>query len=344
MRWSREKVFASPSTTSFDPLDSRRLDYDGGMAGWVTARALVWTGALLSATSGQAADFELIGHIQPEQPLSVYLLGATTPFRATTDADLNGRFHFRKLLAGAYVLAVGGVQRTVEVGPSLADAKGRVNVTIDLRDAGRDPPSEQHLVSVRELSLPKEARREYDDALRALARPDVPAAVAHLRRAVEMAPQFSAAWNHLGTIAYQAGQFVEAEGDFRRGLEADPEAYAPLVNLGGVLINLAKWDEALTFNRRAVLKNPTDALANSQLGMAYFYTGQLDSAEKSLTEAKRIDPAHFSHPQLLLAEIHLRRNEPEAAAAELQDLLKQHPDLPNASRIKEQIAHLRAGN
>jgi tetratricopeptide (TPR) repeat protein len=314
------------------------------MAACATARALVWIGALLAATSAQAADFELIGHIQPEQPLPVYLHGATAPFRATTEADLNGRFHFRKLLAGAYVLAVGGLQRTVEVGPSLADAKGRVKVTIDLRDADRETGAERHRVSVRELSLSKEARREYEDALKALARPDVPAAVAHLRRAVELAPQFSAAWNHLGTIAYQTGQFVEAEADFRRGLVADPEAYAPLVNLGGVLINLAKWDEALACNRRAVLKNPNDALANSQLGMAYFYSGQFDPAEKYLTEAKQIDPAHFTHPQMLLAEIHLGRNEPEAAAEELRDLLKRHPDLPNASKIKEQIARLRARN
>jgi tetratricopeptide (TPR) repeat protein len=314
------------------------------MAGRPTATELVWIGVLLSATSTQAADFELIGHIQPERPLPVYLQGANAPFRATTEADLNGRFHFRKLLAGAYVLAVGGIQRTVEVGPSLADVKGRVNVTIDLRDADREPAAERRLVSVRELSIPKEARREYEEAQKALARPDVPAAVAHLRRAVELAPLFSAAWNHLGTIAYQTGQFVEAEGDFRRGLEADPDAYAPLVNLGGVLINLAKWDEALSFNRRAVLKNPNDALANSQLGMACFYSGQLDAAEKHLTEAKRIDPAHFSHPQLLLAEIHLRRNEPEAAAGELRDLLIQHPDLPNASEIKEQIARLRTRN
>jgi cellulose synthase operon protein C len=151
------------------------------------------------------------------------------------------------------------------------------------------------------------------------------------------------AWNHLGTIAYQAGRYVEAKADFGRGLEADPDAFAPLVNLGGPLINLAKWDEALECNRRAVLASPTDALANSQLGTVYFYTGELDSAEKYLTAAKGIDPAHFSHPQMLLAEIHLRRNEPEAAAQELQDLLKRHPDLPNASKIKEEVARLREG-
>jgi tetratricopeptide (TPR) repeat protein len=248
------------------------------------------------------------------------------------------------LLAGAYVLMVGDLQRTVEVGPSQADSKGRVRVTFDLRDAGAGPGFEHRAsVSVRELSIPKEARREYEESQNSLGRRDVPGAVAHLKRAVDLAPQFSAAWNHLGTIVYQTGHYVEAEADFRKGLEADPDAYAPLVNLGGVLINLAKWDEALEYNRRAVLASPKDALANSQLGTAYFYTGELESAEKYLTTAKRIDPAHFSHPQMLLAEIHLRRNEQDAAAQELQDLLERHPDLPNASKIKEEIASLSAG-
>jgi len=305
---------------------------------------VVWIGVLVAITCAQAADFELIGHLKPEQPLRVYLQGATTSFSATTEADLNGRFHFRMLLAGAYVLMVGGLQRTVEVGPSLADSKGRVSVTFDLRDANAEPSFERRAsVSVRELSIPKEARREYEDAQKALGQRDVSAAVAHLKRALDLAPQFSAAWNHLGTIAYQTGQYVEAEADFRKGLEADPDAYAPLVNLGGVLINLAKWNEALEYNQRAVLRSPNDALANSQLGMVYFHSGKLDSAEKYLTAAKHIDPAHFSHPQILLAQIHLRRNELEAAAGELQDLLQRHPDLPNASQIKEEVARLRAG-
>ena len=294
---------------------------------------------LVVATCAQAVDFGLIGQIQLEQSLNVYLQGATTPFNATTEADLNGRFHFRKLLACTCVLMVVSHQRTVEVGPSLADSKGRVSVTIDLRDVDVNPNIESRAsISVRELFVPKEARREYEDAEKALGRRDVPAAVTHLKWALKVAPQFSAAWNHLGTIAYQTGQYAEAEADFRKGLEADPDAYAPLVNLGAVLINVAKWGEALEYNRRAVLKRPNDSLANSQLGMAYLYTGQLNIAEKYLTAAKQIDPAHFSHRQLLLAEIHLRHNERAAAAGELQDLLKRHPDLPNATKIKDEIA------
>jgi hypothetical protein len=77
-----------------------------GVYAWAALRALVWIG-VVGTTCVQAADLELIGHLQPEQPLPVYLQGATTPFSATTQADLNGRFHFRMLLAGAYVLMVG---------------------------------------------------------------------------------------------------------------------------------------------------------------------------------------------------------------------------------------------
>jgi hypothetical protein len=108
-------------------LGVRILDYDIGVDGRAALKAVVWVGTLVAITCAQAADFELIGHVQPEQPLPVYLQGATTPFSATTEADLT------------YVLMVGGFQRTVEVGPSLADSKGRLRVTFDLRDAGAEP-------------------------------------------------------------------------------------------------------------------------------------------------------------------------------------------------------------
>jgi Flp pilus assembly protein TadD len=327
---------ATPARGLGNFLSAHRLP--AGLA-W---KAPVWITVLLMAICAQAADFELIGQLQPEQAILVYLHGATMPFSATTEADSTGRFHFRKLQTGAYVLMVSGLQRTVEVGPSLADSKHRVRITLNLDEARTDPSLPgRNRISLRELSIPKEAQREYENAEAALGQRDVSAAVGHLKRAVAIAPRFSAAWNYLGTIAYQSSRYVEAEADFRKGLEADSEAYAPLVNLGGVLLNLGKWDEALDYNLRAVQKSPNDALANSQLGMAYFYTGHLDLAKKYLIAAKQIDPAHFSHPQILLAEIDLRRNEPNAAANELEDLLRRHPDLPNASKIKEEIARLR---
>jgi tetratricopeptide (TPR) repeat protein len=305
--------------------------------------------AVMLAVPAQTVRYELRGRLKPGVRASVWLHGAITPFDDGTLSDDEGRFRFRDLPAGAYTLGAfvpgrGEMRRTIEVGPSLADAKGRIDLVVDLESA----PFESHdslrrgaVVSARELAIPERANREYVEAAKSLNRRDVEGAVAHLKRAVEIAPQFAAAWNYLGTIAYQTHDFKGAETYFRRGLEADPQAYEPLVNLGGVLVNLQKFDEALQYNRHAVLTRPNDALANAQLGMTYFYLGNAELSRKYLTAATRIDPGHFSHPQLMLAEIDIRQGDRAAAARELEEFLKYHPDWPEAAKLKEHIARLR---
>jgi tetratricopeptide (TPR) repeat protein len=137
---------------------------------------------------------------------------------------------------------------------------------------------------------------------------------------------------------YQTKQYARAAECFRESLAAEPELYEPLVNLGGVLLNLNQPEEALQHNRHAVLTRPNDALANSQLGMSYFQLGNLEPAEKYLQTAVKLDPAHFSHPQLLLAQIHLKRGERQAAVEDLEDFLKRHPDWPQAAELRARIA------
>jgi tetratricopeptide (TPR) repeat protein len=305
---------------------------------------------LLSLLWLEAADqYELRGRILPECSASVSLYGATTPFSDSTLSDSRGRFHFRKLLPGAYTVAVfvpgrGEARQTIEVGPSLANPKGRVEITLELPDAKferRDTLRRGATVSARELAVPERAVQEYQEAQKRLARRDVSGAVEHLESAVALAPRYAVAWNNLGTIAYQTRQYPKAEEYFRKALEADPDAFEPLVNLGGVLVTAAKTDEALKYNLYAVLKRPDDALANSQLGMSYFLLDRLDQALKYLTIARQIDPAHFSHPQLVLAEIHRRRGDRAAAAAELEDFLRRHPDSPDMAKIKAELVALR---
>jgi tetratricopeptide (TPR) repeat protein len=292
--------------------------------------------------------YELSGRFTPEGQASVSLFGVASPFVTSTMSE-DGHFCFRKLAPGAYTLSVfypgrGEVRQTVEVGPGTADSRQRVRLTLDFKDSDfsvADAIRRQHSVSARQLAVPDKAVREYDEAQKDLARRDVESAVRRLERAVDIAPEFSVAWNNLGTIAYQNHNYQRAEECFRFALEADPGAYEPLVNLGGVLVNLRKLDEAWTFNVYAVLSRPNDALANSQLGMTYFGMGKMDLAEKHFLEARKIDPCHFSHPQLFLAEIHLRRGERKATADYLEDFLKHHPDWSHAAQVRAQILEFR---
>jgi len=306
--------------------------------------------ALAVPAAAAERGLELRGRIEPAPGrAAVAIHGALTPFSGQAFSDSKGRFTFRNLVQGAYTIAVflpgyGEVIRTVDVTSGLADAKGRVSVVIPFDPPGRAAATaikERGTVSVKTLAIPGRAQAEYQAAQGDLARRDTESAKRHLERAVELAPHFMLAWNNLGTIAYQTGRHADAEKYFRAALERDPGAFYPVVNLGGVLLNLGKLDEALKYNEYAVRERPHDALANSQLGMTCFLRGDSERALKHLTEAKRLDPGHFSQPQLYLARIYAGRGDAKAAARELEEYVRLHPDAPESAGLRRQIEQLR---
>lgn len=289
--------------------------------------------------------FELRGRIEPPARASVSIHRVQSPFATATLAEDDGKFTFKKLEAGAYTVSVfipsrGEVRRTVEVGSGQA-AQNRVSIVLNLKDSdftfsGVLP--KVHAVSVKQLSIPGKALREYEAAQRALAKNQIEEAERRIEKAVELAPHFATAWNHLGTMAYQTQRYARAAECFRKSLAQDPQLYEPLVNLGGVLLNLNQPEEALKYNQHAVLSRPNDALANSQFGMTYWHLGNAGMAEKYLRKAVELDPAHFSHPQLLLAEIQVRRGDFRGAAEELESFLRHHPDWKQAEEMRRRIA------
>jgi tetratricopeptide (TPR) repeat protein len=293
--------------------------------------------------------FDLAGRISPQERAAVTLFGDTFPFIASTVSEEDGRFRFQKLRPGAYTVSVfmpdrGEARQTIEVGPSAADGHGRVSLDISFKDSDfalSGASRRRHSVSTAQLAIPPKAQRDYEEANKDLARHDPGAATRRLEEAVALAPQFADAWNEIGTIAYQTQKYARAEECFREALDRDPQAFEPLVNLGGVLVTLHRADEAWKYNAMAVAVRPNDALAHSQLGMTYFQLGDLDLSVKYLERARAIDPAHFSHPQLILAEIHLRRGEKSAAAEVLEEFLRYHPDWTQAARMRERIVALR---
>jgi tetratricopeptide (TPR) repeat protein len=324
-----------------------------GMAGMRTC-CCVWACVVLLAAAPARAQrdrFELVGIVLrsdgqpfPQVTPLVFLDSASSPFTKRGSADPTGEFRFKGIPTGTYTLIIhvpraGESRRTVEVGPSVADSKGRIRVEVRLeRSLSQD---NEHLISATRLALPAEAKDQYLRAMAQLESDDVQGAIASLQKATEIAPRFPEAWNHLGTIAYTTRRYEDAERYFRSALEQDPDAYDPLVNLGGTLIALRRLEESLTLNQRAVRLKPEDPLAHSQLGMSYYHLEQYAQAEEQLRLAKSLDPGHFTFPQLLLASIYARRNERAEAIRELEDFLKLHPDSERVPRVRAQIRALR---
>jgi len=304
--------------------------------------------ALFALGESKPRVFQLSGKVvesdgKPFRFVGLVLFSANTPFMVRTRADAGGDFKFKGLLPGTYNLyaldaRIGEIEETIEVGASFADEKGRINRTIVFDRAKAVPP--RHGISVASLSVPSNARNEYIAALSLAQKRDYQGAAKRLKHAVEIAPQFAAAWNYLGTISFQTGVFPEAERYFREALRQDGSALDPLVNLGGALLALRRYEEALEMNLQAVKLRPNDALALAQLGESYFYLDRLEEAEIHLKQAKTLDPGHFSLPQLVLAVIYRKRGNYPAAISELEEFLNLHPDSPMVAYAKKELTAL----
>jgi tetratricopeptide (TPR) repeat protein len=316
-----------------------------------------WT--LLSADLTQAAgqkaarNFELEGRLLDEQnkPFKgvtpvVFLQGITTPYTATRPVDRAGSFKFKNLAPTVYTLVAivpkgGELRRTVDIGPSQADEKGRLKITVvwDSNVAER----ESTRIAVTQLSVPDKAHEDLMRVAESLERGDVRAAEALLVKLLQTTPTFAAAWNQLGVLCYQTRRFEEAERNFREALKQDPGSYPPLVNLGGALVSLRRYPEAVEVNQQAIQMRPDDPLAHSQLGNAWFGLDELNKAEECLRRAIGLEPGHFSFPQLRLARVYERQQKYGEVVYWATEFLRLHPDAPQATeaRLLLEAARLR---
>jgi len=95
---------------------------------------------------------------------------------------------------------------------------------------------------------------------------------------------------NLGTIYMDMGKLEEAQINFRKGLEQDPEDLQARVNLAVVYKEQGKLSLARYELERALAIDGKSTLAHSNLGELYFATGDFKNAEAEFRIAIAIDP------------------------------------------------------
>ncbi len=283
--------------------------------------------------------------------IGVKISGIGYSYNERKRADSKGRFQFKGLWPATYTLtflipAAGKISRTVEVTESFADVSAKVDKQFVFTEQMLEEHTRivtQATVSVRQLALPRGARREFRRAQDRLARAEVDRAIEHLDKAVREAPDFMEALNSLGTIYFNRREFEKAESYFRQALEIEPEAFGPMLNLGGVLLSMGRARASLPYNEEAQLLRPVDPLANAQLGLAHFLLGHDESGVEFLERTKLLDPAHFIYPRITLARIHMAHERWQQALAELNEFLELHPDAAEVARARRMIRRAEAG-
>lgn len=252
--------------------------------------------------------------------------------------NVDGSFSFKDLPAGYYYLSLreeGFSERrqTFVVSKSLANQKREIEVQLEIVPGAPSEVEESATVSVKQLDVPAEARQLWERALRAFAEDHDAEAVRLLEGAIRLAPDYAAPYNLLGTYHHRHKNFEKSITLFTRAHELNPRVFEPLVNLGGSLVSVSRYLEAIEINRQALMLRPYSALAHAQLGMAYFFLGQNLLAKAEFLKVKELDPNSATFPQLFLADVYVAEKNRADAIREFNDYLQRHPDAPDREEV-----------
>ena len=149
----------------------------------------------------------------------------------------------------------------------------------------------------------------------------------HLRQAVQLKPDSSAARTNFATSLIHSGNLPGAEEQLKKAVLLEPQNYDANHNLGEVYVRLGKLPQAVPFLKRAQEIDASSYENGYDLALAYLDTGHPDSARQvvqKLLQAKNTAELHN-----LLAQIEEKDGNYLAAVNEYELAAHQDPTESN---------------
>lgn len=137
--------------------------------------------------------------------------------------------------------------------------------------------------------------------------------------------------NAQAALAQAAAPLLEA-------VNKDPNDFDSLVKLGNLYYDGQQFPNAIQYYERALVIHPDNPDVRTDMGTAYWYTG---NAEKALTAMETSLKYRPGHPQTLFNQGWVRwqgKQDPKGAIEAWQQLLKANPDYPQRQQVEQYIA------
>lgn len=107
---------------------------------------------------------------------------------------------------------------------------------------------------------------------------DFDTAIRHYKKATELAPTYSPAYNILGYALRQRESFGEAEQAFRKYIELIPNDPNPYDSLAELFLKMGRFDEAIAQYQKALSIDSNFINSHLGIGAALMYQGKSDEA------------------------------------------------------------------
>jgi protein O-mannosyl-transferase len=131
--------------------------------------------------------------------------------------------------------------------------------------------------------------------------------------------------DNLGEVLLQNGRVDEAIAHFREALEIQPDNILAHTDLAVALFQEGQVSEAFDHFRKALALRPTDPLMHYNFGVALFRNGQVNEAVAQFQKAVEIQP-DYVRDLSQLGDAALHQGQVDEAIVLFQALLKVHPD------------------
>jgi tetratricopeptide (TPR) repeat protein len=115
-------------------------------------------------------------------------------------------------------------------------------------------------------------------------------AISHFQRATDLKPEIGDAWLSLGLAHRLLGNLDEAEPNYRRALQIEPDNISIYLELVALYMKRSDKQEARRIAEQGVLTNPTSAHLHALYASVLLDLGDLRGAQRQLEDAEAINP------------------------------------------------------
>ncbi|MYC65778.1 MAG: tetratricopeptide repeat protein [Acidobacteriia bacterium] len=196
-------------------------------------------------------------------------------------------------------------------------------------------------VSFTTLTASTRARKAYEKgakALRSVDEPDYATAIPLLERALELHPEFAAAWEALGRARQGLGETASAREAFERSVDLDDRFLKPYLPLIEMAVAEKDWSELESLTDRYLAISPGSMKLRLYNSFGALKTGKFSKAEtmaKMIGNAGEMDNWPMSY--LILAEVRSRRGEFNEAAKLYKTYLRTLPNGQYSEVVKRML-------
>src|SRR5689334_22224020 len=143
--------------------------------------------------------------------------------------------------------------------------------------ANADPTKQKEILDKLVAAYPNDERAHFTLGGYYFGQQDFGQAITHYKRATELAPDYSTAFNILGYAYRQNEQYSDAENAFRKYIELIPNDPNPYDSYAELLLKMGRFDEAITQYNKALSVDAN--FVNSHFGIAAALTYKGKAAE-----------------------------------------------------------------